>query len=157
MSSDTRVATIAAVAAIVGTVVGGVVTYVGNQAIFGQQLSREERQQKIAGRGVARVYAEQVNSAEKVLKYDYANHRWPGRNQLGFFELPALEDRRLIQSRLSLRAATAVSEADEAMRAVTSIVDIEPERGLSERGTTQIVTYIGTLHRGQYALGAYGK
>jgi hypothetical protein len=121
MSSDTRVA----------TVVGGVVTYVGNQAIFGQQLSREERQQKIAGRGVARVYAEQVGSAETVLKYDYANHRWPGRNQLSFFELPALEDRRLIQSRLSLRSATAVSEADEAMRGSSNSTASPPRRTLS--------------------------
>jgi hypothetical protein len=46
------------------------------------------------------VYAEQVGGAAVVLKDDWDENRWPGENDLGYFDLPALEDRRLIQSRL---------------------------------------------------------
>jgi hypothetical protein len=114
MSNELRIAIIAATAAVVGAVVGGAATYLGNQAILSKQIDREERQQRNAARGVARLYAEQVVSAEEILENVSAQNRWPGLNDLSYFELPGLDDRRLIQSRLSLRSAAAVSGAGHA-------------------------------------------
>jgi hypothetical protein len=157
MPGEVRVAMIAAVAAVAGALVGGVATYAGNQALFGQQLDREERQQKIAARGVARVYAEQIRSADLGLRYDAKNGRWPGRNQLSFFELPVLEDRRLIQSQLSPKASLLISGTDQVMRAVTSIINLEPDRRLSQGARPEIVADIATLDKGQGALAQFDR
>ncbi len=152
MSKEVSVALIAACAAIGGALAGGAASYLGDQAIANKQVNREERQQKIAALGVARVYAEQVGGAADVLKDGSTEHRWPGQNDLSYFDLPALEDRRLVQARLSAKAAGRVSEADQVMRAVGTIIDVEPGHDLSVHSQSLIVTDQQTLERGAVAL-----
>jgi hypothetical protein len=154
---NVRVAIIAAAAAIAGALVGGIATYAGNQAILGEQLDREERKQKIAARGVGRVYAEQIRSADIALRYDAENGRWAGKNQLSSFELPALEDRRLIQSRLSPQDSSLISSTDQVMREVTSIIYLEPDRRLSNAARPEIAADIATLDKGEGALAQLDK
>jgi hypothetical protein len=157
MSKEVSVAVIAACAAIGGALAGGVASYLGDRAIVNKQINREERQQKIAALGVARVYAEQVGGAAEVLKDDSAEDRWPGQNDLSYFDLPALEDRRLVQARLPAKSATRVSEADQVMRAVGTIIDVEPGHELSVHSRRLIVTDRQTLERGAVALRELGK
>ena len=157
MSKELSVALIAACAAIGGALAGGAASYLGDRAIVNKQVNREERQQKIAAVGVARVYAEQVVGAAEVLKHGSQENRWPGQNDLGYFDLPALEDRRLVQSRLSARSAATVSEADQAMRAVATIIDVEPGRELSSHSRIVIVADRQSLERGAAALGELKK
>ncbi len=146
------VAVIAAIAAILGSVAGGTASYLGNKAILGKQVEREERQQKVAARGVARVYAEQVVSARRVLRFALSTDRWPQRNDLSYFDLPDLEDRRLVQSRLSVMSAEAVSDADGVLRAVASVVVVEPGNALSARARQLLRSDLVTLEHGARAL-----
>jgi hypothetical protein len=157
MSGELRVALVAGIAAVGGAVVGGAATYLGNQAILSKQLDREERQQKTAARGVARVYAEQVVSAAAILRGASTQDRWPGRNNQIYFELPAMEDRRLVQSRLSLRSAANVSAADQVMRGVSTIIDVEPGHGLNVRTRPLVASDTRVLERGAVALGELGE
>ena len=90
-------------AAIVGVAIGAAGTYLGNHAILTAQVNREERLQKTATRGVGRVYAERLKAAAEVLSDDLDQHRWPGRNDLHFFDLPTIEDRRLVQGSVPKR------------------------------------------------------
>jgi hypothetical protein len=152
MPTEVRVALVAAIAAIGGAVAGGAATYLGNQAILGTQLEREERQQRTTARGVARVYAEQLRSAAEVLEFASTQRRWPGRNDHGYFELPALEDRRLVQSRVSAKSADSVSRADQVIRAVATIVEVEPGNELNPHTQSLVLTDRQALERGARAL-----
>jgi len=122
------------VAAIVGVAVGAAGTYLGNHAILSKQVEREERLQEAAARGVGRVYAEQLKAAAEVLHDDLVHSHWPGRNDLHFFALPTIEDRRLVQARLSSEGSDAVSKADEALAGIASTIEVEAGRPLSPHG-----------------------
>jgi len=126
------------VAAIVGVAVGATGTYLGNHAILSKQVEREEGLQKTAARGVGRVYAEQLKAAAEVLNDDLAHRHWPGRNDLHFFALPTIEDRRLVQARLSSGGSDAVSKADEALAGVASTIEVEAGRPLSPHATVTL-------------------
>jgi hypothetical protein len=143
---------IAAVAAVVGVAVGAVGTYAGNQAILSKQVEREERLQKAEARGVARVFSEQLKAAAEVLDSGLQQARWPGRNDLHLFTLPTTEERRLVQARLSARAADAVSKADEAMLDAATTIEVEPGRPLTVNGRTAMEREAQRLAYGVKAL-----
>jgi hypothetical protein len=171
MAESLRIAGVSAAAAILGASVGAVGTYVAtekvlegnqavvqkqiaaNQAVLQSQVDREDRQQRRTARGVARVYAEQLGDALEILEYAQKQGRWPGRNNLSYFVLPALEDRRLIQSRLSDRSSGAVVRADSAMRAMTSIIEVVPEHHLGDQTRRLIRGFERALTHGVDALG----
>lgn len=127
-----------AAAAIAGVAIGALGTYLGNHAILSKQVEREEQTQKAAARGVGRVYAEQLKAAAEVLNYDLARKHWAGRNDLHFFALPTIEDRRLVQARLSSKGSDAVSKADEALAGVASTIEVEAGKPLSPQATVVV-------------------
>jgi hypothetical protein len=152
MDEKVSVALIAAVASLAGAAIGGLTTYLVSHDGLTQQLTREEQQQRASPRGVARVYQDQLYGANNVLHQAQKNRRWPGRNDVGYFELPPIEDRRLVDSRLSIEHAARVREADEAMRAVASIIAVEPQQPLSETNQQHVVTWRKELENGSKAL-----
>src|SRR4051812_13053328 len=131
------IAAMAAASALGGAIIGGAVTYVttekvleGNQKAVQRQIDREDRQQRRTARGAAGGYAEQLDRAQKTIAYAEQIGRVPDTSHLSDVALPALEDRRLILSRLSSTSARTVVTADEAMRAMSSIIQVNAERPL---------------------------
>lgn len=152
MPQTSRSSWLPTVAALAGVAVGALGTYLGNHAILTKQVEREERLQKTAARGVGRVYAEQLKAAAEVLNFDLAQHRWPGKNDLHFFDLPTIEDRRLVQARLSPAGSDAVGKADEALRGVASTIELEAGLPLSSHAVVILTSDSHRLSGGVKAL-----
>lgn len=152
MNDTVLVGLITAVAAVGGAAVGGVFTYQASHEGLKEQEKREERQQSARTRGVARIYVEQINSANGILRNILKEDRWPARTNVVYFALPELEDRRLIQSVLLAKSSARLDDADEAMRAVVTIITAEPEHKLSVRARQLVVGWSGNLERGAAAL-----
>jgi len=155
--SQIPVAVITGLAGLLGAAVGGGFTYLASHETLKQQIGREERQQKLEARGVARVYVEQIYGANAILRSTLMQKRWPGQNDLAYFDLPAVEDRRLIQARLSSTASTHLDEADEAMRAVFTVINVEPGQQLSSHGRSRVLSWRGNLERGAAGLRQLSK
>jgi hypothetical protein len=152
MSNQVVGAVITGLAGLFGALAGGGFTYLASHETLKQQLGHEEQQQKLEARGVARVYVEQIYGANAILRSTLMRRRWPGRNDMVYFSLPAVEDRRLVQARLSSIASTRVDEADEAMRAVATILEIEPGQDLSKDARHLVMGWRGNLERGAVGL-----
>ncbi len=152
MSNQLAITVITGLAGLLGAAVGGGFTYLASHETLTQQIGREERQQRLEARGVARVYVEQIYGANAILRSTLMEKRWPGRNDLAYFDLPSAEDRRLIQARLASTESTHLDEADEAMRAVFTIIDIEPGHELSRSALHRVISWRGNLERGAAGL-----
>jgi hypothetical protein len=125
-------ASITALATVVAVVVGAAIPYFSNKSVLEQQLQREERQQTLAARGDARVYRETLFEANQILRNASEAGRWPPKTELSYFGLPSLEDRHLVQSRVSPTSYNRIVLADQAMLGMASVIQIEPAKGLSQ-------------------------
>jgi hypothetical protein len=170
MGEKALIAVVSAAAALGGAAIGAVATYfstqagvegnqrvakeqiAANQKVVQSQIDREDRRQLKAAHGVALTYSEQLGRAQRILEYAQQIRQWPGRNNLSDVALPALEDRRLILSRLSARSASTVIAADGAMRTVTSIIEVRAGHPLSPKNEKQIAGLERQLHAGVNAL-----
>jgi hypothetical protein len=152
MARDLRLGLITGAAVIAGAAVAGAGSYLSSQTVLKGQLAREERVERIGSRGTAQVYAEQLAGADAVLGVATIDGRWPSRVLSKLYDLPTLQERRLVMSHLSLGAAAALAGADAAMRSVS--IDLETKAG--ERvGTTQRrknLVASDALRRGELAL-----
>jgi hypothetical protein len=131
-------ASITAVATILGVVLGAGIPYFSNKSVLEQQQQREEHQQTLSARGDARVYRETLFEANQILRDSRRLGRWPPRSELSYFALPSLEDRHLVQSRVSSTSYGRIVLADQAMLAMASVIQIEPAKELSPTNRTVI-------------------
>lgn len=129
MPEGVLVAVIAAVSAISGTVVGGVVTYLGNQSLQTHELSQEVARQTTAARAVARILMSdyQTDLAWLLLmtsgeQYEPASYR-----EHVFINHIGQEDRKLLAGRLSEHEWTEISLADRDIEDVEA--DLEQHHG----------------------------
>jgi hypothetical protein len=141
-----------ALVGLLGVAAGSTAAYFTNHETLKSAVDREERQQITAARGVARVYKEQIYGANAVLRTISIHNRWADRNDLKFFDLPPIEDRRLVQSRVSSTSSTRLSHSDEAMRTVASIIDVEPQHPLNTGTKVLVKNWRHDLERGAVAL-----
>lgn len=154
--SDSRIALITAAAAVLGALVGGGATYLSSKSVLDRQLGREERREHERARGVARVYAEQDIDAAAILAGAKLRQQWPVQSERVYFELPALEDRRLVEGRLSLKSAAAVTTGDTVVRAVTVELQTRSGQPLGPSGNALLSEYEASLTRAAEALGELG-
>jgi hypothetical protein len=131
-------ASITAAATIFGVVLGAGIPYFSNKSVLEQQQQREEHQQTLAARGDARVYRETLFEANQILREARQVGRWPPRSELSYFALPSLEDRHLVQSRVSPTSYERIVLADQAMLGMASVIQIEPAKELNPKNRTVI-------------------
>lgn len=125
---------IAAIAAIVGTLVGGLATYAGNQQLQNRQVAREEARATTSVRAIARLLMTEYQKDIKALdlmrgigEYEPASyHRHTFVSSIG------LEDRKLLAGRLS--AQHWLSVADAAQEIETVAADLEAHHGQGALG-----------------------
>lgn len=137
MSEGVLVATIAATAAIAGTVVGALVTFKGNEQLQSRLVRQEETRQAMAARAVVRLLMSECEVAGGQLffmkttgEYDptlYHAH--------AFVSHIGQEERRLLAGRLSERHWLAVAEASRQIEAVQA--DLELHRGMGKIGEVE--------------------
>ncbi len=125
------VAVIAAVSALVGTAVGGAITYLSNEHLQTRQVAREEARQTTAARAVARILmgeyrAEYVRLGGMLAEHEYEPASYHERifvSQLG------LEDRKLLASRLTEDDWVAVAKASRDVEEVEGALEAHHGKG----------------------------
>jgi hypothetical protein len=134
-SEGVLIAIIAATAAISGTIVGAVVTYVGNRQLQDRQLQQEEARQTASTRAVARLLmseyqidAERLEYMIGASQYELASYR-----EHTFVSHIGQEDRKLLASHLSEQDWIDVSAASQKLEVVAA--DLEAHRGNGKTGT----------------------
>jgi hypothetical protein len=125
------VAIIAATAAILGTLTGGVATYLGNRLLQERELNREEAQQTAAARAVARLLrSEYETDSDRLLEMssaeEYSEEIYRKRV---FVSRIGQDDRKLLARRLSEAEWTAVSNAEQMIERVETELEIHRGRG----------------------------
>jgi len=137
MGEGITVAVIAAVSALVGTAVGGAISYVSNEHLQTREVAREEARQTTAARAVARILmgeyrAEYVRLGGMLAEHEYEPASYHERvfvSQLG------LEDRKLLASRLTEDDWVAVAKASRGIEEVEGA--LEAHRGEGQIGTEE--------------------
>jgi hypothetical protein len=140
MGEGIAVAVIAAVSALVGTAVGGAISYLSNEHLQTREVAREEARQTTAARAVARILmgeysAEHVRLGGMLAEHEYEPASYHERifvSQLG------LEDRKLLASRLSETDWVAVAKASRGIEEVEGALEAHHGEGsidLEERET----------------------
>lgn len=124
------VATIAAVAAIAGTIVGAAVTYVGNRQLQDRQLRQEEARESVPLRASARLLQleyrvdfDELKSIFERVTYMAASGEFGQISHEGtLVSRISEEDRKLLAGRLSLPAWQAVVQAEISLANVERIL-----------------------------------
>jgi hypothetical protein len=131
MSSDRGVALIAAAAAIAGTLVGGALSYFGNQELQTRQIEREEARQTASARAVVRLLiseyhtdADRLQLMITLREYDPVSYR--ERTFAGHLDE---EDRKLLAGNLSEHDWVDIAEAAEAVELVETELELHHGRG----------------------------
>jgi hypothetical protein len=157
MNSDLRTALVLASAALLGAGTAGVTSYLGEKAIVNRELGSEAQRHELEARGVALVYEEQLERAVEALKTSLTRGQWPNSQEARLFELPTIEERSEIQSRLSRESAGAVGDADTTIQDVYVAIGESPSGTLDEEGRNDVQGYISTLEEGANALEKLSK
>jgi hypothetical protein len=114
------VAAIAALSAIAGTVVGGIVTYIGNERLQTHQVDQEEARQTTAARAVARILMSeyQADVGWIVIMTSGGEYEPTAYREHLFVSHIGAEDRKLLAGRLSEQDWLSVSAASRAIEDV---------------------------------------
>jgi hypothetical protein len=133
----TVVAAIAAIAAIAGAVVGGAVTYLGNEQLQKHQIEQEASRQATSARAVVRLLmSEYYNDGNRLLNMIHTGAYNPySYRERAFVSQIGEEDRKLLAGNLSERDWVEVSEASQAIEAVQA--DVEAHRGRGRLGAEE--------------------
>ncbi|HTR72948.1 MAG TPA: hypothetical protein VMG80_05070 [Solirubrobacteraceae bacterium] len=131
-------AIIAAVSALVGTLVGGIITYETNKSLQDKQIQQEERRQRTAAEAVVRLLiseyhadADRLQQMVALEEYDPASFR-----EHTFVSHVGQEERKLLAGNLPERDWSDVAEAAEAIEAVES--ELEAHHGKGAIGSDEV-------------------
>ena len=124
--SERSIAMLSAAAALLGTIVGGVLTYETQQKLQDRELARQDRRDAVVARAAARlerdrleVVAGQVDAM--LVDKHYVVIRSGLQSEL------SIDDRKLIAGRVDARAWQVVSEADLFLKLVAERLQHEPD------------------------------
>lgn len=120
---------IPAAAAILGTLVGGFATYIGNQQLQNHQIAQEEARQTDSARAIARLLMNEYQTDLKRIAYMTAAGEYEptSYSRHTFVTRIGLEDRKLLAGQLSARHWIKVSAAAQEIEVVAG--DLESHRG----------------------------
>jgi hypothetical protein len=134
LPEGTAVATIAAVAAIAGAIVGGAVTYLGNEQLQNHQIEQEQTRQETAARAVVRLLMSEYHADGDQLVDMLGSHAYSAYSyrERTFVSHIGEEDHKLLAGNLSEQDWIKVSTASRAIEAVEA--DLEAHRGKGRLG-----------------------
>lgn len=131
---------IPAAAAILGTLVGGFATYVGNQQLQDHQIAQEEARQTASARAIARLLMNEYQIDIKHITYmrGAGEYQPASYSRHTFVTRIGLEDRKLLAGQLSARHWIKVSAAAQEIEVVAG--DLEAHRGRGTVGPYELET-----------------
>ena len=137
LSKDTAVPMITAAAAIIGAIVGGAVTYLGNEQLQNHQVEQEQVRQQTAARAVVRLLMSEYRTDGDQLLDMLGSHRYGmySYRERTFVNHIDEEDRKLMAGDLTEQDWVQVSEASRAIEAVQA--DVEAHRGKGKVGVEE--------------------
>jgi hypothetical protein len=138
-----------------GTVIGAVVTYVGNERLQNHQLNREEARQATAERAVVRLLMSEYRGDAGRLTYMISGRQYDvgSYRQRAFVSRVGLEDRKLLAGRLSEKEWDALANASQAVESVEA--DLEQHRGhgqIDEEGEQRLQQTLSACRNAYEAL-----
>lgn len=138
MSEGMKVAIIAAVSAIVGTLAGGLITYETNKALQDKQIKQEEKRQQTTAKAIVRLLiseyhtdADRLRQMITLHEYDRASY-----SQHKFVSHIGQEERQLLAGNLPESDWSDIADASEAIETVES--ELEAHHGKGPIGPTEV-------------------
>jgi hypothetical protein len=142
---------------LLGTTVGGFLTYKATNDSLSTQIRHEDARESDRVRGSARIYGELLKEDIVILETYAGSGYRPPTFVLKYFQLPPIEDRRLVQSRLSLKSALAVRNADGEVRVNATRIETEGGQRLNPRERELMRNAAKVILEGFEALAEVGR
>jgi hypothetical protein len=151
-SGDRSIAMLSAGAALLGTLVGGLLTYETQQRLQDRQLARQDRRDAVVARAAARLERDRLEivagQVDAMLRDGhYVVIRGPLQSEL------SVDDRKLIAGRVDAKAWQIVSEADLFLKLVAERLQDAPDGHSISAATQHFLTQASArVHRADATL-----
>jgi hypothetical protein len=149
---ELRVALIGAIAAVVGALVGGAISYAGNKAMLDHQASERREQEAASTRGAARRLNYQLVVAAADVQGTIKSRRVPPRTRLRTVGELSTAEQNLLYGRLTPPNWLRVTTAQVALRDYLALLSEAPERTLSSTDVDVLLKIRDTLAYGAQAM-----